>query len=134
LTFSERIARCLSDLIVNEREEPLVWVRTKSFVLSPGAPIPLVNWPDDNKMIRALTKNGSTYRIAFTSLDYPRQLRPWKVWHSRSRLIPTLLVPAKEYCMPRLPPTEKLLRARRELDNLEAQKLLERLNGSMLRR
>jgi hypothetical protein len=42
----------------------------EDFILSLGAPIPLVNWPDDNKMVRALTKNGSAYKIAFNSSHY----------------------------------------------------------------
>jgi len=42
----------VSDLIVNERDEPFAWVRSKNFVLSPGAPIPLLTWPGDDMMVR----------------------------------------------------------------------------------
>jgi hypothetical protein len=125
----------VSDLIVNEREEPLLWVRSKDFVLSPGAPIPLVNWPDDNRMIRALTKNGSAYKIAFNSPDYHATVTALETGIGLaaclSRFIPTPLVQAKEYYLPPLPPTKTLLCARRELDNIQAQKLLRRLNESM---
>ena len=34
-----------TDLIVHERDEQFVWGRSKDFVLSPGAPIPLLTWP-----------------------------------------------------------------------------------------
>lgn len=37
----------ISHLIVNEMDEEFVWVRARSFVLSPGAPIPLLTWPGD---------------------------------------------------------------------------------------
>jgi DNA-binding transcriptional LysR family regulator len=134
LANSEAAAE-ISDLIVNEREEPLVWVRSKDFVVSPGAPIPLVNWPDDNRMIRALTKSGIGYKIAFNSSDYHATVTALQTGIGLaaclSRFIPTPLVQAKEYYLPPLPPTKTLLCARRELDNLEAQKLLERLNRSM---
>ena len=54
---------------VNERHEPFAWVCSKHFVISPGAPIPLLTWPGDDMMIRALRKNGSTYQIVFNSPD-----------------------------------------------------------------
>jgi DNA-binding transcriptional LysR family regulator len=60
----------ISDMIVNEREETFVWVRSKDFVLSPGAPIPLLTGPGDDIMIRTLTKQGITYRIVFKGSDY----------------------------------------------------------------
>jgi hypothetical protein len=41
-------------LIVDESEDRLVWVRSKSFVLSPGAPIPIVTWTNDDWMINTL--------------------------------------------------------------------------------
>ncbi len=45
--------RCRSaPLIVDESEDRLAWVRSKSFVLSPGAPIPIVTWTNDDWMIR----------------------------------------------------------------------------------
>ncbi len=35
----------IRELVVNETHDPLVWVRARSFVLSPGAPLPVLTWP-----------------------------------------------------------------------------------------
>ena len=64
------IASDVEDLVVNQREEPFVWVRSKDFVLSPGTPIPLLTWPGDDIMIRALTRAALAYTIVFSSPDY----------------------------------------------------------------
>jgi DNA-binding transcriptional LysR family regulator len=124
-----------SDLIVNEREEPFAWVRSKDFVLSPGAPIPLLTWPGDDMMIRALTKNGSTYKIVFNSPDYHATMTALETGIGLAALprrsIPSPLMQAKEYYLPPLPPVRTLLCARHELDNPQAEKLLRRLTGSL---
>jgi DNA-binding transcriptional LysR family regulator len=127
----------VSDLTVNEREEPFVWVRSKDFVLSPGAPIPLLTWPGDDMMIRALTKNGSTYKIVFNSPDYHATMTALETGIGLaalpSRSIPSPLVQAKEYYLPPLPAVKTLLCARQELDNPQAEKLLRRLMASLFK-
>jgi DNA-binding transcriptional LysR family regulator len=42
---NQAIDEKIEELIINERDDPLVWVRAKNFVLSPGAPIPILTWP-----------------------------------------------------------------------------------------
>jgi DNA-binding transcriptional LysR family regulator len=122
----------ISDLIVKERVEPFVWVRSKDFVLSPGAPIPLLTWPGDDLMVRALTKNGSTYTIVFNSPDYHAKVTALEagigVAALPRRIIPSSLIEAKEYYLPALPPVKTLLCARRELESPQAEKLIKRLS------
>jgi DNA-binding transcriptional LysR family regulator len=122
----------ISDLVVHEREEPFVWVKSKDFVLSPGAPIPLLTWPGDDMMVRALTKNRSAYKIVFTSPDYHATVTALKTGIGLAalprRMIPPALVQAKEYYLPALPTVKTLLCARRELETPQAEKLLRRLS------
>jgi DNA-binding transcriptional LysR family regulator len=125
----------ISDLIVNAREEPFAWVRSKDFVLSPGAAIPLLTWPGDDMMIRALTKNGSAYNIVFNSPDYHATVTALQTGIGLAalprRLIPSPLVEAKEYYLPALAPVKTLLCARRELEMPQAKKLLDRLTETL---
>ena len=121
----------VSNLVVHERVEPFVWVRSKDFVLSPGAPIPLLAWPGDDMMVRALTKKGSTYTIVFNSPDYHATVTALETGIGLAalprRTIPSSLVEAKEYYLPALRPVKTLLCARRELETPQAKKLLRRL-------
>jgi hypothetical protein len=57
----------IEELVVNECYDPLVWVRAKNFVISPGAPLPILTWPGDDWTIRTLTKHGIAYKIVFTA-------------------------------------------------------------------
>jgi DNA-binding transcriptional LysR family regulator len=122
----------VSNFVVHERVEPFVWVRSKDFVLSPGAPIPLLAWPGDDTMVRALTKKGSTYTIVFNSPDYHATVAALEagigVAALPKRAIPLPLVEAREYYLPALRPVKALLCAREELENPQAKRLLGRLS------
>jgi DNA-binding transcriptional LysR family regulator len=125
----------ISDLIVNERDEPFAWVRSKDFVLSPGAAIPLLTWPGEDMMVRALTRNGSAYKIVFNSPDYHATVTALRTGIGLaalpSRSIPPSLVQAKEYYLPALPSVRTFLCARSELETPEAERLLRRLSDSL---
>jgi DNA-binding transcriptional LysR family regulator len=95
--------------IVREREEEMVWVRSPKFVLSHGAPIPLLTWGGQvpyDLMIHALEKNGMIYRIAFASPDHQAHLEAAKLGIGLTalpkRLLDSSLVQAKEYYLPPL--------------------------------
>jgi DNA-binding transcriptional LysR family regulator len=122
----------ISDLIVNERDERFVWVKSKEFVLTPGAPIPLLTWPGDDVMIRTLNRNGNAYKIVFNSPDYYAKITALKkgigVAALPSRMIPSPLVQAKDYYLPELPPVKALLYARMELDTPKAKEVLKKLS------
>lgn len=103
----------LAPLIVDEAEDQLVWVRSKSFVLSPGAPIPIVTWTNDDWMINTLTRHGLSYRIAFSSQDGDSKKSAVEAGIGLSavpsRMIPSGLIWAKEYYLPVLPTIKALL-------------------------
>ncbi|WP_426440963.1 LysR family transcriptional regulator [Bradyrhizobium genosp. P] len=108
----------LADLVINQCEEPFVWVRSKDFVLRPGAPLPLVTWPGDTLMIRALTEAGLGYSIVFNSPDYHTKIAALESGLGLAalprRVIPPSLVEAKDYFLPRLPTVRLLLCAQKD--------------------
>jgi DNA-binding transcriptional LysR family regulator len=123
----------IADLIVKERHESFVWVRSKNFVLRPGSPIPILVSPGDDLMIRTLNQNGLQYRIVFNSHDFHAKLAGIEagvgVAAIPERFIPPFLVRAKEYYLPSLPAIKALLCVRPGLESPEASELLKRLSG-----
>lgn len=117
-----------SHLVVNEIDEEFVWVRARDFVLSPGAPIPLLTWPGDELMIRTLTRSGLAYKIVFNSPDYHAKLAAVEagigITAIPRRMIPEPLVWAQEYYLPPLPPLKALLCARPHLESSQSTDLL----------
>lgn len=123
----------ISHLIVSEADEEFVWVRSKDFVLSPGAPIPILTWPGDDLMIRTLTRHGMSYKIVFNSPDYHAKLAAVEAGIGFSailkRMIPPSLVWAQEYYLPHLPPIKALLCARSNLETIQSTEFLKELSS-----
>ncbi len=130
---NETIKAEVEELVINEFEEPMLWVRSKDFVLSPGAPIPLLTWPGDDWMIRTMVKQGLSYRIVFSSPDFHAKLAALRagigITAIPRRMIPPDLVYAKEYYLPPLPPIKGLLCAKLELDNDHARVVMKQLSA-----
>ncbi len=118
----------IATLVVKQWEEQFVWVRSPRFVLSHGLPIPLLTWPGEQLMVAALTKSGAPYRIAFNSPDHHAQLAAAEAGIGLTviprRLIPPDLVEAKEYYLPRLPPSKAYLCARTDAGSNQAASFL----------
>jgi DNA-binding transcriptional LysR family regulator len=118
----------IAHLVINESNEPLVWVRSRDFVLSPGAPIPVLTWPGDDWMIRTLTRNGISYKIVFNSPDYHAKLAAAEAGIGLTAIpqsmVPSSLVKASEYYLPELPPIKALLCSRLRLETDQAMELL----------
>jgi DNA-binding transcriptional LysR family regulator len=103
----------VAPMVISEFEDQLIWLRSKDFVLSAGAPIPIVTWAGDDWMIRALTQKGLSYRIVFNGQDYDAKLsaveRGVGLGASPRGLVPPNLIWAKEYYLPPLPAIKALL-------------------------
>jgi DNA-binding transcriptional LysR family regulator len=98
-----------SSLVVEEWDEPFVWVRAPQFVLSPGAPIPVVSLIQDisnSIAVEALEKSGQAYRILFESHDLHARLAAVAAGLGLiavpARDVPAPLVVAKDYYLPPL--------------------------------
>ena len=122
----------IEQLVINRMKDPLVWVRAKSFVLSPGAPLPILTWPGDDWMIRTLTRHGIAYKIVFNSPDYHAKLAAVEAGIGLTAvpasMVPPTLVRAREYYLPELPQIEALLCARLGLESEQASALLKQLS------
>jgi DNA-binding transcriptional LysR family regulator len=120
---SDELLRCLAEgyvdvscmlrppsgLVVEEWEEPFVWVRAPHFVLSPGAPIPVISLIQDisnSIAVEALEKSGQAYRILFESHDLHARLAAVAAGLGLiavpARDVPAPLVVAKDYYLPPL--------------------------------
>lgn len=123
----------IEDLVINECSEALVWVRARDFVLSPGAPIPILTWPGDDWTIRAMTRHGASYKIAFNGCDHHTKLAALQAGIGLTvmpeSMVPENLVKAREYYLPPLPPIKALLCAHLGLDTEEALALMKQLSA-----
>ena len=94
-------------LVVRQIELPVVWVRAKSFVLSPGRPIPIVTWAGDQWMMRTLNRSGVSFRVVFSGEDYDAKRAAVEaglgVTAVPERFIPPTVVKADEAYLPKLP-------------------------------
>src|ERR1700744_740830 len=122
----------VQQMAVNEYSDPLVWVRSRDFVLSPGAPIPIVTWPADDWMISTLTKHGLTFRIVFNASDFHTRLTAVNAGIGFTAvpesLVPADLIKAKEYYLPTMPPAKALLCMRPGVESEKADVLIRRLS------
>lgn len=122
----------IEQLVINKVKDLLVWVRARNFVLSPGAPVPVLTWPGDDWMIRTLTRHGLAYKIVFNSPDYHARLAAAEAGIGLTAIpasmVPSSLVRAREYYLPELPPVEALLCARLGLETDQASTLLKQLS------
>jgi len=101
---------------IAEWHEEFVWVRSREFVLSPGAAIPLVCWPGsvlDQPPIKALESARLAYRVAFTSADYHSRMAAVAaglgLMGLSKRHIGKSLVIAKEHYLPPLSPLRAVI-------------------------
>jgi DNA-binding transcriptional LysR family regulator len=128
----------IEQLVVNRMKDPLLWVRARSFVLSPGAPVPILTWPGDDWMIRTLTRHGVAYKIVFNSPDYHAKLAAVEAGIGLTAvpasMVPPTLVRAKEYYLPELPSIDALLCARNGLESEQAPALLKQLSAMFFNR
>ena len=87
--------------------EPFVWARAPHFVLSPGAPVPLVSIALDlsnSVAVDALERAGLTYRLVFESPDFWARVAAVRagmgIMALPARHLPSDLVVARDYYLP----------------------------------
>ncbi len=108
---------------ITEWNEQLYWVKAPNFVLSPGAPVPLVSWPgglSDRHATRALEQRGVQFTNVFISSEI--ELRMAAVGAGLGlmacppRAISQSVVVAKDHYLPPLPAIRAGLYAREGAD------------------
>jgi DNA-binding transcriptional LysR family regulator len=122
--------------LIRRWTEQTVWVRSRHFVLSPGAPIPLVSWPGgliDRSSIDALEKAGLNYRVVFSSADYEARVAAVRaklgVMAVPARKVPDTLVTAQDYYLPKLDSLMAGIVVRAESRNARTEKVIAILNS-----
>ncbi|MFB9263073.1 LysR substrate-binding domain-containing protein [Bradyrhizobium erythrophlei] len=121
----------LSKTVLEQRAFPAVWVRSREFVLSPGAPIPIITLPDHDWMIGPLDRMGSAYKVVLHTSDYLVRLSAVRLGIGLTALpsfsVPDDLVRSPEYYLPQLSDLRALICARPGLREEVATRLVKRL-------
>jgi DNA-binding transcriptional LysR family regulator len=119
-------------MITHEYEEPVSWIRARNFVLSPGAPLPIITHPANDWIIPTLTKHELSYKIVFNTPDNYASFAAVKAGIGLTavptRTIPADLMVAKEYYLPELPPVRTLLCERPGLEPQRSSVLIKQLS------
>lgn len=112
--------------------EASAWVCARDFALSPGAPFPILSWPNgvsDQSIIDAVESVGLQYSIVFVAADYSAQLAALRAglgFHCLpERFVPGDLKVAAENYLPPLPPYEAGVYIREGLESETALALAE---------
>jgi len=129
---NQRLDADIDQMVVNEYSEPLVWVRARNFVLSPGMPLPILTFPGDDWMTATLTRLGLSYKIVFNSADYHARIGAVEagvgITSVPASKVPATLVRAEENYLPALPSVKAILCARLGLEAPKASELMRSLS------
>lgn len=122
-------------LVVDEMEMEFVWARAPDFTLHPDLPVPVLTWPDGQRMVETLDRRGRAYKIVFNSPNYHEKLMALEAGLGIAALpkclIPEPLVRAEEYDLPPLPSLKVLLCATSGARNATSEKLLAELSDRL---
>lgn len=120
--------------LVDHWEEEFVWARGRDFLLSPGAPIPLIDWPhspSNDVAVRALEHAGLTYRLSIVSVDYHATVIAVAAGAGLVAIPRTLLAPpliqATEYYLPSLSAMHAGIYAREGFESADCAPLIDLL-------
>jgi DNA-binding transcriptional LysR family regulator len=114
----------LQDCMVERFSIPMAWARSKSFVLSPGKPVPIIALPEDDYMTRPLRTSGTAYQVVLHTPDIHARFEGVRAGLGLCALpaaeIPSDLVTASEYYLPKLSPIEACIYVRPEFEESKA--------------
>jgi DNA-binding transcriptional LysR family regulator len=122
--------------VYSEWSEQMVFVCAHDFLLSPGAPLPLISWPStlsDRVVIDACERSGVTYSVAFVSADHlARSLAVQGglgLVAMVERTVPPKMKIAREHYLPALPKITGGIYLREALDRGAVEPMLQVLNA-----
>ncbi|WOH80196.1 LysR family transcriptional regulator [Bradyrhizobium sp. BEA-2-5] len=123
----------LAKTVCEQRVFPSTWVRSRDFVLSPGAPIPIITLPGQDWMTGPLDRMGSAYKVVLHTSDYLVRLTAVRLGIGLTALpsfsVPDDLIDAPDYYLPRLPDLRAVICARSGLRGDVATRLVKRIKG-----
>lgn len=113
----------IEEAVVWELPCPITWVKSRNFVLSPGAPIPVISLPEDDWLIRALQRRGLPYRIVLKSSEHLVREEAVRAGIGLSvmpqKVVSPDLVKAEDSYLPRLDDLQLLVCIRNGLDSAD---------------
>jgi DNA-binding transcriptional LysR family regulator len=122
--------------VYSEWSEQMVFVCAHDFLLSPGAPLPLISWPStlsDRVVIDACERSGVTYSVAFVSADQlARSLAVQGglgLMAMAERTVPPKMKIARDHYLPALPKVTGGIYLREALDRGAVEPMLQVLNA-----
>lgn len=118
--------------------EKLAWVCAPDFLLSPGAPIPVLSRPhsgSDQVMFEVLERHGMQFSVAFVAEDFSAQLAALRAglgfFVMPERMVMPDLKIAREYYLPPLPDLTAGFYGNEDLDVRRVAPLIARLDEVM---
>ncbi|MCG6204249.1 LysR family transcriptional regulator [Rhodopseudomonas sp. HC1] len=115
-------------MIVRQAEIDTCWIKSKAFVLSPGAPVPLVTHPGDEWIVGSLDRAGTGYRVIMSSTDSAARLSAVRaglgITAIPSPALPPDLVKAHDYYLPKLAQARLVVCKRDGLSDPSAEQLI----------
>ena len=125
--------------VVDEWHEEWVWTRSRDFVVSPGAPIPLIAAPSTLQPItRELEKAGCAYRVAFSSADHQSRtaaaVAGLGLLALPARQACDPLIIARDYYLPPIPAMRAGICIRSSIEMTNVSDIVEVLKGLNARR
>lgn len=126
--MSEENAPDLQDCVVERFSIPLAWARSKSFVLSPGKPVPIIALPEDDYMTQPLRKSGIAYQVVLHTPDMYARFEAVRAGLGVCAAPPAVITPdlviAGEYYLPKLSPIEACIYLRPGFDKTRAKDVI----------
>jgi DNA-binding transcriptional LysR family regulator len=123
------------ELILEEHLVEMTWVKSRDFVLSPGAPIPIIAVPEDDWMISPLSRRGISYRIGLKTADNSIRISGVRaamgLTAMPASMVPPDLVKAQDYYLPKLPPRRVVICARSGLDQSDVRAIAQKLSNAL---
>ncbi|KWV54660.1 hypothetical protein AS156_06685 [Bradyrhizobium macuxiense] len=131
--FAPHVDADLAKTVREQRAFPAIWVRSPDFVLSPGAPIPIITLPGQDWMIGPLDRMGSAYKVVLHTSDYLVRLTAVRLGIGLTALpsfsVPDDLIESPDYYLPQLSDLRAVLCARPGLRGDVATRLVKRIKG-----
>ncbi|TWB93118.1 DNA-binding transcriptional LysR family regulator [Bradyrhizobium macuxiense] len=131
--FAPHVDHELAKIVREQRAFPAIWVRSRDFVLSPGAPIPIITLPGQDWMTGPLDRMGSAYKVVLHTSDYLVRLTAVRLGIGLTALpsfsLPDDLIESPDYYLPQLSDLRAVICARPGLRGDVATRLVKRIKG-----
>jgi DNA-binding transcriptional LysR family regulator len=125
----------IEETIVEQHPIPMTWAKSRDFVLSPGAPIPIITLPEDDWLIGALQRKGASYRIVLRTSDHAIRVAALRAGIGLTAMpesvVPADLMKADDYYLPALPVPNVLVCIRKGVDGPDVRDIARKMSAAL---